>query len=58
MLRLIARLKGGYVIWHDSMNKKRKYVIVKGKYVGGKIIGTYSSIENMLKANPKLRRKK
>jgi len=55
-LTYIGRRKG-YTLWKDSMNFHRPYVLKKGKYVGGKTIGTYKNITNLLKKHPQFRRK-
>ena len=55
-LTYIGRRKG-YTLWKDSMNFHRPYVLKKGRYVGGKTIGTYKNITNLLKKHPQFRRK-
>ena len=61
-VRMIAsgKVKGKkYIIYYESMNLSRPYVLVKGTHVtNAKVVGTYKSMKNLLKANPHIRRKK
>jgi len=50
--------KGNYTLWKDTANKKRKYVLKRGKYRSGNTVGTFSSIANLVKRHPQFKKKK